>query len=114
MTALLVIVGGALGAPARFLLDGWIQSLHTKDWPWGTLVVNWIGSFALGLIAATEMSMSALLGVGFIGAFTTWSTFMVETVRLNDEDGWSSALGYLLLSLVGGVALAFFGHSLTA
>lgn len=114
MTALLVIIGGAFGAPARYLLDRWIQSLHSKDWPWGTLAVNWLGSFALGLLTDVNMNVSALLGVGFIGAFTTWSTFMVETVRLSDEDGWVSALGYLTLSLVGGIALAFCAHAFTA
>lgn len=114
MTAVLVLVGGALGAPARYLLDFWIQSLHGRDWPWGTLAVNWIGSFALGLAAGLDPSMASLISVGFIGAFTTWSTFSVEIVRLGQKDGWSQAMGYLTLSIIGGLALAFCGHTLSA
>lgn len=114
MTAVLVIIGGALGAPARYLCDYWIQSLHNRDWPWGTLIVNWLGSFALGMATNLDMELAALMSVGFLGAFTTWSTFSVEIVRLAQEDGWTEGLGYLALSLVGGIALAFCGHALSA
>lgn len=114
MTALLVMVGGALGASSRYLLDHWIQNLHDRDWPWGTLTINWLGAFALGLMTGSGSTLASLVSVGFIGAFTTWSTFMVETVRLSDEDSWRQAVAYLALSLAGGIALAFCGHALTA
>lgn len=114
MTALLVMVGGAVGAAARYLTDHKIQSLHSSDWPWGTLVVNWLGSFVLGLISGASTDPSTWVTVGVIGAFTTWSTFIVEIARLSREDGRGRALGYLALSLIGGVVLAFCGNALTA
>lgn len=114
MTAVLVMLGGAFGASARYLIDHWIQSLHSRDWPWGTLIINWTGSFALGAMSGATPTLASLVSVGFIGAFTTWSTFMVETVRLHSEDGWKKSASYLALSLAGGIALAFCGHALSA
>lgn len=113
MTALLVMAGGALGASARYLLDHKIQGLHTRDWPWGTLTINLIGSFALGLVAGqTSQAATALISVGLIGAFTTWSTFIVETARLSAKDGWANAASYLVVSLAGGIAFAWLGSLL--
>lgn len=108
------MAGGAIGAAARYLTDHKIQSLHSSHWPWGTLLINWLGSFALGLISGGTFQASTWISVGIIGAFTTWSTFIVEVVRLSREDGWARALGYLAISLIGGTALAFCGHTLTA
>lgn len=84
---LTVAVGGAVGAVARFLVSKGSAAYIGTSFPYGTLAVNVIGSFALGLItgmAATRGGMSAtvilLAGVGFCGAFTTFSTFAVETL----------------------------------
>lgn len=114
MTALYVLLGGALGAPARYLLDRLIQSRHSRDWPIGTLAVNWIGSFLLGALTTESTFVVAFAGIGFLGAFTTWSTFVIESVRLSEEDGWFQGVTYALISIVGGILLAFLGHQLTA
>lgn len=113
MTALLVIVGGALGAPTRYLVETWIEQRHQLRFPLGTLLINWSGSLALGLVSGISTSWASLVSVGFLGAFTTWSTFIVEAVRLGKR-GWLSSSGYVLASIVGGVILAFFGHQLSA
>jgi CrcB protein len=116
VTFLLVAVGAAVGAPLRYLVDRMVQARHDSVFPWGTLVVNAIGSFVLGcLVAAASATTYALLGTGFCGALTTYSTFGYETVRLL-QDG---SRRYALLNAVGSVAvgllaawagLALFSH----
>ena len=107
MTLLLVVVGAALGAPARFLTDRWVQSRHDSVFPWGTFTVNAVGSFVLGAVlgAAAAGGLSthvvAAVGTGFCGALTTYSTFSYETVRLV-EDG---ALRYALFNALGSLAV---------
>lgn len=84
MTALLVVLGAALGAPLRYATDRLVQSRHTTGFPWGTFTVNVTGSFLLGLVLAATASpaVTALVGTGFCGALTTYSTFGYETVQL--------------------------------
>lgn len=103
MTALLVAVGAAVGAPLRYHLDRWLQRRTGALLPVGTLAVNVIGSFVLGVLATATSSgdTRALLGVGLCGAFTTWSTFGYETVRLA-EDG---ARGLAALNVVATLGL---------
>ena len=107
MTLLLVVVGAALGAPARFLTDRWVQSRHDSVFPWGTFTVNAVGSFVLGAVlgAAAAGGLSphvvAAVGTGFCGALTTYSTFSYETIRLV-EDG---ARRYALLNAFGSLAV---------
>jgi CrcB protein len=88
MTALLVALGAALGAPLRYLTDRAISARHDMLFPWGTFAVNAAGSFLLGAIVGAEPgdNAMALLGVGFCGGLTTYSTFAYETARLA-EDG---------------------------
>ena len=83
-TVVLVALGAALGAPARYLTDRLIQSHHDSLFPWGTLVVNVAGSSLLGLLAGLPVSepVMAAVGIGFCGALTTYSAFGYETVRL--------------------------------
>jgi CrcB protein len=102
MTVLLVALGAAVGAPARYLIDRWIQSRHESGYPWGTFAVNMIGSFVLGsLVAITGTDGYALLGTGFCGALTTYSTFGFETVGLIRTRARSAAL----INVVGSIAV---------
>ena len=108
MTFALVVLGGAVGACMRFLVDRWMQSKHDTAFPWGTLTVNVIGSVILGfLTGAALLGMSwpiaqTLVGVGFCGALTTYSTFGYETVRLFGEGArWYSVLNVAATVLAG-------------
>lgn len=102
MTLLLVLLGGAIGAPVRYLVDSWLTASVAGPFPWGTVVVNIAGSFVVGLLAAAAPAwLLALGGVGFCGALTTFSTFSYETVRLLEED----RLRLALLNVTGSVGL---------
>ena len=108
MTYLLIAVFGAAGAVSRYALDGWISELSHGQFPWGTLAVNIVGAFTLGLLVAltTERllphpSWRVALGIGYLGSFTTFSTYAYESVKLA-EDG---ALRLALLNSVGMLAL---------
>ena len=111
MTVLLVLLGGAVGAPARYLVDRWVQSRHASLMPWGTFTVNAVGSVLLGLAAGAVIAADGpdwvltLVGTGFCGALTTFSTFGVETVRLAEEGALSTAV----LNVVGSVAVGLAG-----
>lgn len=119
MTILLVALGGAVGAPLRYLTDRLVQSRHDQVFPWGTLTVNVVGSLVLGVIVALSAdgvlpaSVSLLVGTGFCGALTTFSTFSFETLRLLEEGSPLPALLNVAVSLVGGVGAAALGYYLT-
>ncbi|MEX0173894.1 fluoride efflux transporter CrcB [Streptomyces sp. LMG1-1-1.1] len=101
MNWLLVVVGAAVGAPLRYLTDRALRARHDPVFPWGTFVVNVVGSFVLGLLTGVSSAhVSLLLGTGFCGALTTYSTFSYETLKLH-EDG---AKGYALLNAAGSLA----------
>lgn len=102
MTLLLVLLGGAVGAPLRYLADGWVTARARGPFPWGTFAVNVVGSFVLGLLLATGPEwLVALGGVGVCGALTTFSTFSFETVRLLEQGRTAPAL----LNVVGSVGV---------
>lgn len=110
-----VFVGGALGAPGRYLLDGWVRRLVGERLPWGTLSVNVLGSFILGMASAgLEGTALALVGTGFCGALTTFSTFSFESWRLGEGGRGQAALANVGLSLVLGVLAAALGWWLVA
>ncbi|MGH3509585.1 MAG: fluoride efflux transporter CrcB [Nocardioidaceae bacterium] len=118
MTVVLVLVGGALGAPVRYLTDLLVQSRHDSVFPWGTLAVNVAGSLVLGGVAAGVSQRAAatwvltLVGTGFCGALTTFSTFGYETVRLVEEGSHVEAALNVVVSLAVGLAACAMGWAL--
>jgi CrcB protein len=115
MTLLLATFAGAVGAVCRYLLSGLVQQRARSDFPLGTLAVNLAGAFLLGLLAGSDAlrSTATLAGAGFLGGFTTYSTWMIETIRLGIPPLRARAVGNLALTLLAGVALAAAGYSLT-
>ncbi|MFC7326291.1 fluoride efflux transporter CrcB [Marinactinospora rubrisoli] len=110
-TLLLVALGGALGAPLRYLTDRVVQARHDSVFPWGTFAVNATGSLLLGLVAglAPPGWLTALLATGFLGALTTFSTFGYETVRLARDGAWFFAYANVLGSVSAGLGAAYVG-----
>jgi CrcB protein len=103
-----VAVFGALGAAARFRVDAAVSARWPSDFPLGTLVVNLSGAVPLGLLvgAAVPHRMLLVLGTGFLGGYTTFSTWMVETERLGEIGDVVLLFANLFLSLVLGFGLA--------
>jgi len=111
MTVLMVALGAAIGAPLRYLTDRLIQTRHGSTFPWGTFTVNVAGSLLLGYLIGRPVApwMSALLGTGFCGALTTYSTFSFETLRLVREGDQMLAAAYALGSVLAGLGAAYVG-----
>ncbi len=103
---MLVAVGGALGALARFGLGGWIQG-NRADFPLGTLLVNLLGCLVMGFVmhwtsrGIISSEMRHFLAIGILGGFTTFSSFSMESLRLFEEGRLGSGLLYVGLSLLG-------------
>jgi CrcB protein len=114
MTLLLIALGAAVGAPARFLTDLVVAHYAGRHLPWGTLAVNVFGSgLAVFLVVAVaDPSWSALLVTGFCGALTTYSTLSYETLRLIEDGRWPHALGNLAANLAGGLGAGLLGFGL--
>ncbi len=118
MTLLLAMLGAAIGAPARWILDQWVQARRDSVLPIGTLIINTVGSLLLGgLLAAASRDLLgtaalALLGTGFCGGFTTFSTFSYETVRLAQDGARGTAGLNVLLSVALGVLASAIGWGL--
>lgn len=111
--ALIIGVGllGGLGATLRFLLDGAVAGRLSATFPVGTLTVNLLGAFVLGVLAGVGLGhdVRLLAATGLLGALTTFSTWMLESERLGEEGLPGRALANLLLSLALGVVLAWLG-----
>ncbi len=116
MIALAIALGGAIGAPARYLVERGVTRRTGHGFPWGTTAVNLLGSLLLGLVTGASQfhgwssDARAVAGTGFLGAFTTFSTFAIETERLPAR----RAVAYVAISVVGGIALAATGLALMA
>ncbi|WP_159617560.1 fluoride efflux transporter CrcB [Arthrobacter zhaoguopingii] len=115
-----IAAAGGLGAGARFLLDGMISSRMRSGFPLGTVLINISGSFLLGLLAgfaasaALERSVVLVVGTGFLGGYTTFSTASVDTVRLLKAGRWRLALLSGLGTLTAALGAAAAGFALAA
>lgn len=115
-----LLIAGAVGAPARYLLDGFVQDRTEGAFPWGTFVINVSGSLLLGLIAGAALyhafpsTPQIWLGTGLCGAYTTFSTFTFETIRLLEEGAVAEAFFNAIASLLIGTAAAAAGLALAA
>lgn len=118
MIALMIALGAAVGAPARYLTDRAVQARHDTRFPWGTLAVNVVASLILGVLIGAQRHVSAeveaLVGTGFCGALSTFSTFSYETVRLVADRSRFYAVANLLISLVAGLGAAALGWTIGA
>ncbi|KQV15561.1 MULTISPECIES: CrcB family protein [unclassified Kitasatospora] len=119
MNWLLVAVGAAVGAPARYLTDlllrAWLlRTRHGGGFPWGTLTVNVLGSLLLGLLVGICSARGLLLlGTGLCGALTTYSTFSYDVLRLVEGGARGRAVGYVLATLVAGIGAVWVGSGLS-
>lgn len=120
MVILMVGLGGGLGALARYGLSGWVQGFLSTSFPLGTLAVNVLGSFLLGLTfyllegLALSAETRSMVTIGFLGSFTTFSTFSYEAVVLLEGGEWLRGGVYIagslmlgLVGVIGGLALGF-------
>jgi len=114
------LAAAGIGAPARYLLDGWVQDHAAGAFPWGTFVVNVSGCLVLGVLTGLGLyhglgaGARTVLGTGGMGAYTTFSTLTFETVRLAEEGALDEALRNAAASLLVGLAAASVGLALTA
>ncbi len=107
---LLVALGAAVGAPTRLVAGHWLDRGLPHRLPWGTLLVNLVGSSVLGALvgAAVTGDPMALLGTGFCGGLTTYSAFAVQTVAA----GWRRGSAYAVVTVGGCLLTATLGHLL--
>ena len=113
MTIAMIVIGGDAGALCRYWVSGWGQRLTSELFPLGTLIVNVLGCFLIGILAHLTMGVYPVrdeirigLLVGFLGAFTTYSTFGLDTMMLvNAGQKWSAGLYVLLSNGLGLVAV---------
>jgi CrcB protein len=115
---LCVIIGAMVGAPARYVVDLLVQSRHRGRMPWGTVTVNVAGSLVLGLVAGAVSAgggppwVLALVGTGFCGALTTFSTFSFATFGLLEDGEPLAALANVLISVAAGLIACSGGYAL--
>ncbi|MGE3311858.1 MAG: fluoride efflux transporter CrcB [Limisphaerales bacterium] len=121
MSALLVFLGSGLGGVARWLLAGWIGGKAGPGFPWGTLVVNGTGSFLIGLIAtltgpegrlAAPLVVRQFFMLGFLGGYTTFSSFSLQTLQLFEAGQWARAGANVVGSVVLCLLAVALGHAL--
>jgi len=114
--SLLVMAGGAIGSLARYQFGRLSMHLVGMAWPWGTLGVNILGGFVMGLFAGWLAARAqggeafrVFFAVGILGGFTTFSSFSLETVLMIERGEWISALGYALVSVIASVCALALG-----
>jgi fluoride exporter len=112
------VAAAAVGAPLRYVVDSYVGNRAEGVFPWGTFLVNASGSFALGVLTGLALyhafpkTPKVILGTGFCGAYTTFSTFTFETIRLVEEGAAGEALANILSTLVVCAAAAALGLAL--
>lgn len=116
---LVISLGGVLGANARYLLGNWITARYGTSFPYGTMVINVSGSFVIGffLVLITERfvvhpNWQLFFAVGFLGAYTTFSTFSFESAALIQDGSWLLALANMIGSVVLGLVAVLAGMAL--
>lgn len=113
------MLGGALGAGARYLVGQAMMGWFGPNYPWGTLAVNLIGGLAMGALVGMLARMTAgeqarlFLAVGVLGGFTTFSAFSLELVTMLERGAMLTAVGYALASVLGAVLALFAGLAIT-
>lgn len=107
MSVFYVILGAAIGAPARFVIDQYIRRFTRK--PYGIFIVNILGSFLLGVTFNSSEHAKDLFAIGFAGAFTTWSTFMLDIYLAYELRRYREAVLNLVLSIGIGLLAAWYG-----
>lgn len=112
----LVAPAGALGAVARYSTGRLVMAVSGRGAPWGVLTVNLLGAFVLGVLSGAGPARGVLLvaGAGFLGAYTTFSTWMIETEGMAEQGRISAALLNVVSPLIGGIGLAAAGFALGA
>ncbi|HEX6419864.1 MAG TPA: CrcB family protein [Acidimicrobiales bacterium] len=114
------LAAAGVGAPARYLVDGWVQDRTRGAFPWGTLAVNVSGCLALGVVAGLRLHHGlgstplVVLGSGLLGGYTTFSTFTFETVRLAEAGALDQALRNVAATAVVGLGAAGAGLAVAA
>ncbi|WHU02681.1 MULTISPECIES: fluoride efflux transporter CrcB [unclassified Sphingomonas] len=116
---LLVMLGGAFGSAARYLTGKLTLGWFGPDYPWGTLAVNLIGGFLMGMLAGTLAKIGQggeqwrlLIGVGLLGGYTTFSAFTLDLMNMIERGDYGMGLGYILASVVGSALALFAGLSI--
>jgi fluoride exporter len=111
-----ICLGGAIGTGARYLLSGWLLRILGPEFPYGTLAVNALGSFLLGVLMQVALSTESFpptlrltLATGVMGGFTTYSTFNYETLQLFQEGAWLLGLANLGITVAGCLAAGALG-----
>lgn len=120
MTRYLLIAGfGAAGAVSRYAIDTWLLEIAPGRFPWGTLTVNVLGSFLLGVLIALTTERLVLddnwriaLGVGFLGSFTTFSTYAYQSIHLAEDSEWLLSFANVFGMVTIGLAAALAGLAL--
>jgi CrcB protein len=118
MTELGLAVAAGFGATGRYVVDTAMTRRFGVSWPFGTFAINVVGAFVLGLLTGLLLhhglshSTKAIVGTGFCGAFTTYSSFSLEAVRLAQQQRRTTAIGYVVVTLVVGLGAAAAGLGL--
>jgi fluoride exporter len=119
-SSLLIALGGAIGAVLRYWTGRGLAAVLGSSWPWGTLLVNVLGGFAIGAVVALSSrellspASRLFLTAGLLGGFTTFSAFSLEVVQLAERGAVTSAVVYILVSVLLSVGGVFFGLKIFA
>ena len=113
---LLVAAGAAVGAPLRYLTDRAVQARTGGAFPWGTITVNALGSLVLGVVAGATLNaqgsdLRLVIGTGFCGALTTYSTLSYETVRLAEQGDRLLAVANTVITVLAGLGAVVLGYA---